>query len=180
MAKREKYHVRLVRPRFEVQYLTVTAANEDAAKVMALFEAGDDQADWKLIDFDSDDYHPFFERCVTEAELAAIEITPQEAADQFSSTDPSKSDKYLLMYADTDSGYGELCEQPWLWAEGALMLADLGGDWASGLQEMMENEASDDDIEHELLGGDPSDASKALLAETLRKRPKKDGPPKVK
>jgi hypothetical protein len=176
MAKRETYHVRLVRPRFEVQYLTVQAANEDAAKIMALFEAGHDQADWKLIDFDSDDYHPFFERCVSEAELAAIEMTPAEAAEQFASTDRPKSDKYLLLYADTDSGYGELCEQPWFWSEGALMIADLGGDWASDLQEMMENEASEDDVEMELLGGDPSDATKALLAETLRKRPKKNEP----
>ena len=175
-AKRETYHVRLVRPRFEVQYLTVEAADDDTAKALAFFAAGDDPEDWKLIDFNSNDYHPFVERCVSEAELAAIPMTPQEAEDQFSSTDRPKSDKYLLMYADTDSGYGELCEQPWLWEEGALMLADLGGDWASGLQEMMENEASEDDVEMELLGGDPSDATKALLAATLRKRPKKNGP----
>lgn len=116
---------------------------------------------------------------MSEAELAAIPMTPQEAEDQFSSTDRPRSDKYLLMYADTDSGYGELCEQPWFLAEGALMIADLCGDWASGLQEMMENEASEDLIEHELLGGNPSDATKTLLAETLRKRPKKGEPPKA-
>lgn len=173
-AKRETYHVRLVRPRFEVQYLTVQAASEEAARAIATFEAGDEPTDWKLIDFSSEDYEPFVERCMSDNDLDANEMTPEDGAALLSSTERPEHDKYLLMYADTDGGQGQLCEQPWLWSEGALMTADLCGDWALGLQDVMENEASEDD---ELQGGQASETTNSLLAETLRKRPKKGEPP---
>ena len=175
-AKRETYHVRLVRPRFEVQYLTVQATSEDAARAMAEFEAGEDASDWKLIDYSPEDYQPFIERCLSDSDLDANEMTPEEGAEMLSSTLRPERDKYLLMYADTDGGQGELCEQPWLWSEGALMTADLCGDWALGLQDIIENEASEDDLELELQGGEASTTAKFLLAETLRKQPKKDEP----
>jgi hypothetical protein len=101
MADRERYHVRLVRPRFEVSYLTVEAPDEDIAQDMALRSASTDPKDWALIEFNPKDYHAYVERCVTDNDLAANEMTADDAEAEFSSTEAPKHDKYLLMYADT-------------------------------------------------------------------------------
>lgn len=175
MAKNETYHVRLIRPRFEVSYLSVEAPDHETAEDLAQFLASNDPAEWKLIDFSLEDYHPFVERC-----LAENEVTADEAEAELSSTEIPERDKYLLLYADTFGGDGKLVEQPWLRSESALMKADLCGDWCMDLQAILENEASEDDIELELQGGEATEATKSLLAETLRKPPKPDKPRKAK
>lgn len=173
MRKSERFHIRLVRPRFEVQYLTVRATDHEMAKFVALVEAGDDPEDWKLVDYSDEDYEPFVERCLSDNDLAANEMTLQEAKDELSSTEIPQHDKYLLLYADTASGEGDLCEHPWFAEEGALMKSDLIGDWCLDIQSFLDDGASEEDIEAELMGGEPSEKSKAMLAEVLRKQPRK-------
>lgn len=167
--------MRLIRPRFEVLYLTVEAKDHDIAEGLAYISTGGHEAEWKLIDHSPEDYHPYVELCLSENELSANEMTAEDAAEELSSTKIPEWDKYLIAHADTNSGEGTLCEQPWFWGVSELMKLDLCADWSIELQALAEE--AEEDLSADGLGDDSDDddddasaATKEMLAKVLRKR----------
>jgi hypothetical protein len=174
-----KFYVRVVRPRFEMQYVEVDAIDDDHARDQATKECRRRDGSWTTIDFSTTDYGCHIEECMSEDNLDANEMTPAAARAELS--DPSTTDyRYLLLSADIVSGTGEVLFQPWLDEADVLLLDDLASDWKVEL-EMLCDDNSDDFMERPRPKLDePSESSKQMLAAALnRRRQGKGGTPKA-
>lgn len=134
-----KYYVRMVRPRFEVKFIEIDAENESQAQSTATTIGMESKTGWKPIKRATEDYFPHIERCLTANDFAANEMTVEEGREELSSVEVPEQDKYLLLYADTFSGEGELVPQAWLLRQRSLMISDLCSDWIIDLQSMAES-----------------------------------------
>lgn len=134
------------------------------------------KAGWKPIKRAPDDYLPHIERCLTENDFAANEMTIEEGREELSSLDVPEQDQYLLLYADTFAGEGELVPQPWLLRQSSLMISDLCSDWIIDLQAFGESEL---ELCEDGLKPQAAQTAKILLFRLKRDDGGDDPPPTV-
>lgn len=156
-----KYLLRMVRPRFEVKLVELEAENDSVARLIATTEALGSKTGWKLIARSTEDYFPHIERCLSETELGANDMTEEEAREELASVAAPDLDKYFLLYADTFAGEGELVPQPWMLRRSSLMITDLCSDWIDDLQELAGSEH--EEFEEHVRDVSPSETAKILL-----------------
>lgn len=174
-----KFYVRVVRPRFEMQYVEIDAIDYDHACNQAMKECRRRDGSWTTIAFSPTDYGCHIEECMSEDTLDANEMTPAEARAELS--DPSTTDcRYLLLSADIVSGTGEVVFQPWLDEADVLLLDDLASDWKDEIELLCDDETDDFMDRLRLKHEEASESSKQMLAAALkRRRQGKGGTPKA-
>lgn len=170
-----KYLLRMVRPRFEVKLIEIEAESEAVARLTATTQALVSKQGWKLIERSTDDYFPHIERCLSETDLGANEMTEEEAREELASISAPDMDKYFLLYADAFAGEGELVPQPWMLRKSSLMITDLCSDWIEDLQELAESEH--EEFEEHIREVSPAETANILLFKLKRDGPNDEDPP---
>lgn len=134
----KKHYVRIVRPRFELMVVEVSAADHKEAEMLALEQADDADDDaWTLLDHDPGTYDAHVQRCTSEDDVEANSSGPSERAEIVQTLlDPTPDEdfKYLLLLADVADGEGRVIWERWLkFHEPDLLESDLIDDWISAL-----------------------------------------------
>jgi hypothetical protein len=128
--KSVKYHVQVVRLRFDAAIIEVQASDDSDAERKAIEQAQRlSDADWQLQPFDHAAYRPHAEAMIAEDELTG----PEEVEDALAWSET----RYLLLKGDCGAGEGDIVLQPWLKTEEPDLLAsDLCSDWIGTLEEL--------------------------------------------
>jgi hypothetical protein len=128
--KSVKYHVQVVRLRFDTAIIEVDATDDSDAERKAVEQAQRlSDADWQLQPFDHNSYQPHAETMVAEDEL----MESEEVGDALAWNDT----RYLLLKGDCDGGEGDIVLQPWLNIyQPDLLASDLCKDWIGALEQL--------------------------------------------
>jgi predicted DNA-binding transcriptional regulator AlpA len=125
------YHVRLCRPRFEVATVAVEATNPSTAQNRARTLAKEGKSGWRILPYDPQIYRPH-------VETYAFEEAPTYSRDSVEAILSKYQDKYvryLMLYADTNGGHGEVFIQPWLEDnKDASISHNLANNWISAIR----------------------------------------------
>jgi hypothetical protein len=153
--KSVKYHVQLVRLRFDAAIIEVQATGDSDAERKAIEQAQQlSDADWQLQPFDHAAYRPHAEAMIAEDELTG----PEEVEDALAWNET----RYLLLKGDCGAGEGDVVLQPWFKTdEPDLLASDLCSDWIGTLEGLGLTHMSGrlDD----LAGGSPPTPSDRIL-----------------
>lgn len=166
--KSVKYHVQVVRLRFDAAIIEVQASDDSDAERKAIEQAQRlSDADWQLQPFDHAAYRPHAEAMIAEDELTG----PEEVEDALAWNET----RYLLLKGDCGAGEGDIVLQPWLKTEEPDLLAsDLCSDWIGTLEELGLTHLSE--RLDGLAGGSPPTPSDRILfgVRSPRRRDRKD------
>jgi len=147
MPSKEKFYVRVCRPRFEVAAIEVSASDHDEAKLTAAWMATElpDRA-WTLLPFDHTSYFPHVEECISDHDMGANADAedPKEAQiEEMMTLQRERYEQYLLLLGDVGSGEGRVVFQPWCCShDPGLLEIDLSGDWTYELDAVFNNRVS--------------------------------------
>lgn len=135
----ERYYVQMVRLFAEATVVEVEAASPEEAMIAAIpiaAELGDQR--WGSV-IDDEEYapHPLSATLANEVEDPAELMFPS-------------GHRFLALFADTDSGQGQVLLEPWLAQVNSLAVADMAGDWEGDIQDLKQSSA-EEYMEH--LGG---------------------------
>jgi hypothetical protein len=134
-----RYYAKVVRLRFEAAYVEIEDDDLKTSKQApdrALDVAIEGHLDWRLVPFDREAYAPHIEMLVSDQELAESDATPALIRRWMRSSETSTQDRYLLLYADTETGEGHAILQPWHSEAAGFILADVCGEWIEELAEL--------------------------------------------
>lgn len=123
----KRYLVRLVRPLFQVAVVELEAADENEAMLDALHQADTIPEEVWSGNFDPASYG---------YDTQYVEEVGEPDGDDYIFNGIEEERHYLLLKANTDTGEGDILPQPWLNEISDLMVADLGMDWRSQLEEL--------------------------------------------
>ncbi len=128
--KSMKYHVQVVRLRFNTAIIEVEASDDGDAERKAIEQAQQlPDANWQLQPFDHDAYLPHAEAMIAEDELTEAE----EVGDALVLNEA----RYLLLKGDCGTGEGDIVLQPWLKTDQPDLLAsDLCNDWIGAIEQL--------------------------------------------
>ena len=125
------YYVRLCRPRFEVTLVAVEATNPSTAQNKARTLAKEGKSGWRILPYDPQIYRPHVETC-------AIDEGPtyrRDSAEAILSKYQDKYVRYLMLYADTNGGHGEVLLQPWSEDNKEASIShNLANNWISAIR----------------------------------------------
>jgi len=136
MGRKLKHYVLLCRPRFEVAVIEIDAEEHRAAEVAALEKVSLGFKGWRLVPFDSREYRPHVEQCMSESDIEIdAEIAPE--VDVLAEARAVKRDeytRYALVMADIFDGEGKVLPQPWMFELPPMLEHDLCDDWITDLK----------------------------------------------
>lgn len=141
MSQKQRYYVRVCRPRFEVAVVELDAPNIRYAKINAAIIASElpDSA-WAMLPHDNERYFPHVEDAATEADMEAG-VNEEQSKDsliaEFRDVKQDQSKEYLLLMGDVEAGEGELIAEPWCQFRAPETLElDLAGDWVKRIHDV--------------------------------------------
>ncbi len=153
--KSVKYHVQVVRLRFDTVIIEVDATDDEEAEQKAIEHAQlISDGDWQLQPFDHDAYRPYAETMVAEDELMESEKVEDALA--------LNETRYLLLKGDCEGGQGDIVLQPWFNTDQPdLLTSDLCKDWIGTLEQLGLTHLSD--RLDSLAAGEPPTPSDRIL-----------------